>query len=92
MVNAFSMYEISHMLRNKRGSVLLKFHFPTPLLPPLSPPPPASPCPARRLQESGARRAGRCRPPARTQVLGYGGGTRARDPRFGGTGLRAELL
>lgn len=32
------MYEISHMLGNKRGSVLLKFHFPTPLLPPLSPP------------------------------------------------------
>lgn len=37
VVNAFSMYEISHMLGNKRGSVLLKFHFPTPLLPPLSP-------------------------------------------------------
>lgn len=31
------MYEISHMPGNKRGSVLLKFHFPAPLLPPLSP-------------------------------------------------------
>lgn len=45
------MYEISHMLGNKRGSVLLKFHFPPPLLPPLSP---RSPCPARLEQSSRA--------------------------------------
>lgn len=68
------MYEISHMLGNKRGSVLLKFHFPTPLLPPLSPLF-TLPC-AARLEESRRGEPGAAGPqlPAGTPGSGHGWG------------------
>lgn len=74
------MYEISHMLGNKRGSVLLKFHFPTPLLPPLSPLF-TLPC-AARLEESRRGEPGAAGPqlPAGTPGSGHGGGDRGLEP------------
>lgn len=75
------MYEISHMLGNKRGSVLLKFHFPTPLLPPLSPLF-TLPC-AARLEKSRRGDLGAAGPqlPPRTPGSRHGGGTVGLTPQ-----------
>lgn len=66
--NVFSMYEISHMLRNKRGSVI-KVSFPHAPSPPSCPPPDTLPSshpvqPARDSRErrqAGRRWAASCR-------------------------------
>lgn len=83
------MYEISHMLGNKRGSVLLKFHFPTPLLPPLSP---LFTLPsAARLEESrrGDPGAAGAQLPARTSGSRHGRGNVGLTPP-GSAGAHGE--
>lgn len=88
------MYEISHMLGNKRGSVLLKFHFPTPLLPPLSPLF-TLPC-AARLEQSERGDPGAAVPqlPAGTPGSGHGRGTARLTPldSAGAHGEQTALL